>query len=67
MTSYKIENFFGHLDRVQTKEAVTHGASLLTIAELADAVTENMTAAELRVLVSEVVKFMAELDTGEAA
>lgn len=67
MTSYKIENFFGHLDRNQTKEAVAHGASLLTIAELADAVTLNMNHSELVVLASEIVKLMAELDTGEAA
>jgi hypothetical protein len=67
MTSYKIENFFGHLDHAQTIEAVEHGASLLTIAELADAVTDGMTAAELTVLASEVVKLLAELDVEDAA
>lgn len=67
MTSYKIENFFGHLDRAQTREAVAYGAGLLTIAELADAVTLNMTAAELTVLASEIVKLLAEMDVGDAA
>lgn len=63
MTSYKIENFFGHLDKHQTREAVAHGAGRLTIAELADAITEDMTQAEMTVLASEIVKLMTELDT----
>jgi hypothetical protein len=67
MTSYKIENFFGHLDRVQTKEAVTHGANLLSVADLADAVTEGMTRSQIEQLIQFMVIFAAELDVGDAA
>jgi hypothetical protein len=34
MVDYKIENFFGHLDRERTKEAVAHGLALLTPDEI---------------------------------
>lgn len=67
MTSYKIENFFGHLDRNQTKEAVAHGAGRLTIYEVADAVTQDMTAEQISEMVAHLIRFVAELDPGEAA
>lgn len=67
MTAYKIENFFGHLDRAQTREAVTHGASLLTVEQAIDAVTEGMNIDQLQEAAALILGYIAELDAGEAA
>jgi hypothetical protein len=67
MTSDKIKGFFGPLDRHQTKDAVRYGAGRLTVAEVANAVTEDMTADQMLELVTYVVGFAAELETGGAA
>lgn len=67
MTAYKIENFFGHLDTAQTVEAVKHGASLLTVEQVIDAVTDGMKASDLEEAAALIVGYLAELSTGEDA
>jgi hypothetical protein len=62
MTSYKIEDFLNNLDHGQTVRLIAYAASRLTIAELADAVTEDMTASELGQLAAIIVQHIAELD-----
>ena len=47
MTSYKIENFFGHLDNGQTVEAVRHGFNLLSLDDAIDIILAGMTRTDL--------------------
>lgn len=67
MTAYRIENFFGHLDTAQTVEAVKHGASLLTVEQAIDAVTEGMNVDQLQEAAALIVRYIAELDVEDAA
>lgn len=61
LTSYKIENFFGHLDFNQTFEAVAYGASKLTVTEATNALTQGMTLEQVQLVAALLIDYMAEL------
>lgn len=61
LTTYRIENFFRDLDFVQTVQAVTYGASKLTISEATDALTQGMTREQLQLVAALLIDYIAEL------
>lgn len=63
MTSYKIENFFGHLDSEQTFLAVCHGLTLLGDSDARRAILATLAPDEL----AELAEAIAEVLEGGAA
>lgn len=65
MTSYKIENFFGHLDNDQTIEAAKHSLSLLSLEDAIEVILTSLTRTDLEELAAAIEEKL--FDKGGAA